>query len=314
MPDYDCRPGRSCRLSYSYPPEALAHAPGAQAETLYVVGGLYGNVPALDEILEMAEREVARPTLAFNGDFNWFNIDAENFEGVNSTVLRHDASLGNVEAELLAENSLAGCGCAYPDDVDDCIVERSNAIHKRLRERARHYPGLTAQIAALPKFRRYLVGACRVAVVHGDNESLAGWNFDESALRAADESKLARSAVLAGANLFASTHTCLPVLKRFTASGKEYAFINNGSAGMPNFNSGLYGVITRIGVTPPQQPALYGTTCQDVFIHALAVHYDQERWTRAFLANWPEGSPAFASYFGRISRGTSYQMRNALLL
>jgi hypothetical protein len=37
-------------LRYRYGPAALAHAPEQTAETLYVVGGLYGNLPALAAI------------------------------------------------------------------------------------------------------------------------------------------------------------------------------------------------------------------------------------------------------------------------
>lgn len=59
-------------MSYRYGPHALRSCPEQPAETLYVIGGLYGNLPALSAILAMAAREAAPVTLCFNGDFNWF--------------------------------------------------------------------------------------------------------------------------------------------------------------------------------------------------------------------------------------------------
>ena len=41
-------PGRSCPLSYRYAPSIFNRDADVHAETIYVVGGLYGNVQALD--------------------------------------------------------------------------------------------------------------------------------------------------------------------------------------------------------------------------------------------------------------------------
>jgi hypothetical protein len=49
--------GRSCPLAYQYRPEALAQPARLSADTLYVVGGLYGNLAALRAILERMELE-----------------------------------------------------------------------------------------------------------------------------------------------------------------------------------------------------------------------------------------------------------------
>ena len=43
-------PGRVCPVRYRYGPAAIARAPERPAETLYLIGGLYGNLPALDAI------------------------------------------------------------------------------------------------------------------------------------------------------------------------------------------------------------------------------------------------------------------------
>ena len=87
-------------------------------------GGLYGNGQALRTILKMQddERRAGRPvSLVFNGDFNWFNVDARGFREINETVLQHIAIQGNVEAEIGAPSE-NGCGCNYPDYVDSAIV------------------------------------------------------------------------------------------------------------------------------------------------------------------------------------------------
>ena len=36
-------PGRSCPLHYRYAPQSLRRPPEIAADTLYVIGGLYGN-------------------------------------------------------------------------------------------------------------------------------------------------------------------------------------------------------------------------------------------------------------------------------
>jgi hypothetical protein len=120
--------GRSCPLAYRYQPEALARPAPLEADTLYVVGGLYGNPAALAAILERAAEEPAGPaTIVFNGDAHWLDVDPEDFQAVSETVLGHHATRGNVEAELASQGSEedAGCGCAYPDYIGDEVVERS---------------------------------------------------------------------------------------------------------------------------------------------------------------------------------------------
>ena len=66
--------GRSCPLTYRYEPEALGRATQLEADTIYVVGGLYGNPAALQALLERADREPGGPpAIVFNGDFHWLD-------------------------------------------------------------------------------------------------------------------------------------------------------------------------------------------------------------------------------------------------
>jgi len=143
-------PGRSCPLRYRYGAGAIARAPERAAETLYVAGGLYGNLPALDAIEALAAAERRAVTVCFNGDFNWFDVDDGGFRAVNERVRAHDAIAGNVEAELVADDAGHGCGCAYPDSVEQTLVDRSNRIHARLRECASRHADILAWLATLP--------------------------------------------------------------------------------------------------------------------------------------------------------------------
>ncbi|MFB6097780.1 MAG: hypothetical protein ABEK84_01425, partial [Salinibacter sp.] len=137
-------PGRTCPRPYRTRPEALDRPADVSAATIYVVGGLYGNEVALAGVQALADREVEagrpRPVLVFNGDFNWFNATPETFRSINDAVLKHVALQGNVEAELADPTPGAGCGCAYPDWVDDGMVERSNRIMERLQTVGAHEP------------------------------------------------------------------------------------------------------------------------------------------------------------------------------
>lgn len=315
MPDLpdEWRPGRSCPVHYRYAPATFARDADLIAETLYVVGGLYGNRPALDAVLAMAAAERSPARIVFNGDFHWFDANDEAFRAVDDAVRAHVAIRGNVETEISSDDDAAGCGCGYPDSVSDADVARSNAILARLRETAKRHPDRRARLGALPMQLVAQVGALRVGIVHGDGESLAGWGFDVAALDAAGAADrltdLFRTANVDG---FASSHTCLPVLREVPYGGAVKWIANNGAAGMPNFAGTTFGVFTRISMhAPPPNSALYGTRRADVSIDAIALHYDHARWLDEFLASWPAGTPAHESYYQRIVRGPAYALERA---
>ena len=309
------QPGRSCPLHYRYAPQVFVRPPDVHADTLYVIGGLYGNVPALEAVLELAARE--RATLVFNGDFNWFDIGDAAFRSINEAVLRHHALRGNVETEIASDDDTAsnGCGCAYPDEVSDEDVARSNAISVMLRATARRHDDVRLRLAALPMHAVARVGGVRVAIVHGDLESLAGWALSQDNLAIGDKNNIVYNQILTSmCRIVASSHTCLPVAQRFDGAAGAYAVFNNGAAGMPNFRDSAFGVITRIATTPARARTvvpLYGTRIDGVHVDALPVAYDTVRWEREFLAQWPPGSPAYLSYHRRIVSGPAYSLREA---
>lgn len=302
-------PGRTCPLHYRYGAAALAdNRADLVTDTLYVVGGLYGNRPALDALEHLFACERGDARLMFNGDFHWFDIDPACFGDVQRRVRAHDAIAGNVEAELADGSGDAGCGCSYPDDVPQALVDRSNLIHARLSRTARHDPHWRGELAALDFWRGVRIGDARVGVVHGDADSLAGWSFDARTLRqAASGARYTELFARARCDVFASSHTCLPALKRFDGR----AVINNGAAGMPNFRDRPCGVISRIALTPSPHPVLYGTRVGALHVDALALDYDPAAWRAEFTAQWPDGSAAALNYRDRIDHGPGWTLEEA---
>ena len=304
------RPGRTCPLSYRYGAASLRRAPDFSAQTIYVIGGLYGNPFALDALLAL-QRIEPDAQLVFNGDFNWFDVDDASFTRINTEVLQHRALRGNVETELLAGDAAAGCGCGYPDYVGDTDVARSNAIMGELAQTAQRQRDLSERLAALPATLVAAVGGLRIGIVHGDAESLAGWAFGEEAI---DTARVAALFDAAGVRAFASSHTCLPVGQTFQTAGGTCALFNNGAAGMPNFAGTAHGLITRISTraAPLRAGALYGTVIDGVYLDCVPLHYDQAAWLAQFDRVWSGHSPAALSYRARIVGGPDYWQAQAM--
>jgi hypothetical protein len=301
-------PGRACPVSYRYGAAALRRAPELRADTLWVAGGLYGNPFALEALLGLYAAERGSKALVFNGDFHWFDAEPSRFIDIESGVQAHARIRGNVETELADPADGAGCGCGYPDWVGEATVAHSNRIIERLKDAARRHPEALRRLAALPMHLVAEVGGERVAIVHGDADSLAGWAFSQEALAgAAGRAGAGRAFDEAGVRVFASSHTCLPVLQELPG-GRFIA--NNGAAGMPNFEGTTFGLATRIS-TFASGNALYGARAGALHVEAIALRYDAKRWEEAFLALWPAGSDAHASYHGRIVHGPQYRLDQA---
>jgi len=314
-------PGRACPSSYGYGPGVFARAPEISADVLYVVGGLYGNLPALLEIERMAALEHASTHIVFNGDFHWFDADPAEFLAIEHGVARHTALRGNVETEIAADEYVNGCGCAYPDSVPDADVERSNRILARLRQAACaaevDAPELRRRLASLPMHRVAEVAGVRIGLVHGDAWALAGWRFAHDALHA--EQNTARLSALfeqAAVDGFASSHTCLPALKAFASPLGDRFIINNGAAGMPNFRGTRFGVITRIAAVPVPSALhtarLYGGEFNGAYVDALAVRFDLRAADACFARLWPAASDAAQSYGRRLVDGPDFSIDDAL--
>lgn len=320
---------QSCPLEYYYRPTEFRRAPSLVADTVYVVGGLYGNLAALHEILRMQEaerREGRRVELVFNGDHNWFNVDAESFGEINDAALASTSIRGNVEAEI-ANPFDGGCGCNYPAYVNAEYVARSNAIMGRLQQASLDFPEVRRALGALPMTRTIEVGGERIGIVHGDAELLSGWSFaaerlsptgrccsgDEATAEPTPRETIERVFREADVAAFASSHTCLAHARDYVVGGRRRLVINNGSSGIPNFSATTHGIVTRISCDPARaRDSLYGITIGGARFDALPVRFDQAAWMKRFLANWQPGSPAYEAYLQRLVDGPAYTIRDAV--
>ncbi|MDO8877450.1 MAG: hypothetical protein Q8M24_24625 [Pseudolabrys sp.] len=289
----------------------FARAADFGADTLYVVGGLYGNANALSSIEAMAARESAKPEIIFNGDFHWFDAESGWFAEIDQKIAPYRALRGNIETEVARPGDIgAGCGCAYPDSVSADVVTRSNEILALLQQVT---PRAARQhLGALPMHLVATVGGLRVGIVHGDAAALAGWRFAVDELdNPQRQGWLADIRIRSQIDVFASTHTCLAALRDFALPGGRLTVINNGAAGMPNFAGNRCGVITRIATTPSPHQPLYGVARDGVRIDALAVEYDTDAFLARFLTRWPPGSAAHSSYYKRIADGADHTIAQA---
>ncbi|MEH6565473.1 MAG: hypothetical protein V7756_09145 [Halopseudomonas sp.] len=303
------KPGRSCPLDYQIPATAFSGEPAFECDTLYVVGGLYGNEQALVALHHRLLREpLAR--VVVNGDAHWFDAEPALFSRIEQQLAQYTLLRGNVETELgRPDSGEHGCGCAYPDEVPEQTVDWSNAVHQRLTATVGLIPGMPEQLAARPATALVSVGGQRVAISHGDEQSLAGWQCDRQALRSAErQQQLGRWCEQQQISVLATSHTCAPA----ALATEHWAVINNGAAGMPNFNNGQYGLITRISVQP-SLAALYRAQVAGLYIEAIPLNYDHQAFLAEFDRQWPAGSPAALAYRERITQGTTEQPLDALL-
>lgn len=304
------RPGRWCPPTYGLGPRAFADVLRHEAEVVYVVGGLYGNWFALARIIELFEAERARRKLfILNGDFHWFDCDPEAFAHVERATASFVRLRGNVETEIASPDDDAGCGCAYPDTVSDDDVERSNRVLAELKRVARSL-GCDQALGALAPVARVSCAGLEVAVTHGDDRSLAGWELAADRLDATWQAGLGQRMRELGVSLIASSHTCLAVADTRLLEGRVCAVINNGSAGMANFKGDSGGLFTRIAAADlahasPEAP-LYRAEIGGAEVAAVPVRFDSMAWQRAFVKQWPPGSAAHCSYWQRIVHGPDH--------
>lgn len=302
-------PGRACPISYRYGAAELRRPPEFGADTLLIAGGLYGNPHALDALLELACQERGDTKVVFNGDFHWFDIDPAVFAAVNRAVLSHTAIRGNVETEVASPAEGAGCGCGYPEWVGDGDVDRSNRIIRQLAQTAEAVPGATTELAHLPMTRVAEVGGERIGIVHGDGDSLAGWDCSVETLRDHPQ-RAASQLATAQVRVLATSHTCLPAMASFELAQGPALIANNGAAGMPNFRGTQHGIATRISIHPAPR-SLYGTRLGALHIDAVAIEYDAAAFLATFDRQWPAGSPAEVSYRRRITEGPRFALAQA---
>lgn len=302
--------GRVCPIDYRLDPSLFRAEPAFSCDTLFVVGGVYGNPFALDALDALVSAESGEVRAVLNGDVHWFDQTAENFEIVERRAARYVPLAGNVEAELRRETDIGvGCGCSYPDCTSDADVSRSNRIHKMLSTALFHRPELRDMLQDRPAALTAKVGSRTVGITHGDERLIGGWGCSRESLQdPIRQDELSRWMRESGIDVFAATHTCSPVAMALA----DGVVINNGAAGLPNFAGQNFGIATRIATTPAAD-ALFGAEYEGLYIEAVPLRYDQDAYVKWFDGLWSETSPAAVSYRDRIVAGPDDYIEDALL-
>ena len=298
--------GRNCSLEYILRKDWTKKSKKLEEEVIYIVGGLYGNRYALEIINKMAHDENAK--IVFNGDMHWFDIEKEDFLKIEELSKDSIKLLGNVEFELLNNTLSLGCGCNYPEDVSDGVVERSNIIHNMMKENIKGDQILNdikerSKTLVLDFFGK------KIAITHGDEKSMSGWECSNDNLKLESRKKELDSWFEENnIDILATTHTCLQAVYD---NGRNIV-INNGAAGMANVEGQTYGLITRIARSKHEK-AIISQEIGGLFVELVKVDFDIEKFKLWFERIWSEGSPASISYKNRIINGTSLAIEDVIV-
>ncbi|GMH57363.1 hypothetical protein TL16_g02357 [Triparma laevis f. inornata] len=316
----------SCPINYRTSPSLLASSPPIhEPSALYVVGGLYGNLQALQFIENLTSSHSSPPTVIYNGDFHFFDKRPKTFDSVQRSIVDSEsvlATAGNVEKEIASLDSTS-CGCDYPEYTDFKVTERSDAIVGRLKKNAEPH---AENLLNLPLFRRVEMPNTKVGVIHGDCNSLSGWDYAVENVEPVDVklradlnmrgdypvtsvSRIVEDMEAADVDILCCTHTCLPYMQDL---GGGKVIVNNGSAGMGNFEGDKTGLITRI--VSGDEVGGGGEVVYEIEVggdrgcrvQSVKVDFDFDAFWEEFSNEWEEGSPARESYEGRIWRGVGF--------
>lgn len=248
--------------------------------------------------------------VVLNGDIHWFDKTAENFADIERRIGKYIPLVGNVEAELRRQDDIGvGCGCAYPDCTSDDSVARSNRIHKMLSFALESDPGLKRLLENRPSTLLASVAGKRIAITHGDEKLLGGWDNSREALQdILRQDEVDTFMADNDLDVFTTTHTCAPAAIKLARG----VVVNNGAAGLPNFAGEDFGLCIRIA-TCPREDSLFECELDGLFIQAIPVRYDHTAYLKWFDGLWPETSAAAISYRSRIVDGAEDRIRDSLL-
>lgn len=291
----------SCSIEYFLPNDWAKQPKPVEEDILYVIGGLYGNFFSVETINRMAEEEKSAPLMIFNGDMHWFDVAYDDFMAVENNT-RGIKLLGNVEFELPTSPDKVDCGCNYPPDVDEGAVARSNVMHSTMKKNMRG-KAILEELATREKTVAISAMGLTIAITHGDEKSMSGWDCARDALqKEGRRNELAAWLKENHIDILATTHTCLPAITAIDSS----VVCNNGSAGMANVRGKTFGLITRIAKTPHSK-AVATKQVNDVYVELVKVEFPIKPFVEYFDQCWPEGSPASISYRNRIVGGTAVE-------
>lgn len=291
--------GRTCPIDYHLIDEDFIEIK-LNDQPMLVVGGLYGNRFALDELKAIQKSLSAQMIL--NGDIHWFDKDYEDFLYVEEKISDDLKIVGNVECELRRNDDIgAGCGCAYPTFASDASVERSNQIHKELKTMFVGHKDLKAFLKDRPKAFIIENYGLRFLIIHGDEKSVAGWDNDKSRLADEDRQKeLKNFCQKKNIGAVLCTHTCSQVILEW----EDHVLINNGASGMNSVKGAGNGLYTKVSKEKSAH-AIYSKEIAGVYVELMPLYYDKAPMVEWFDNLWPKDSPAAISYRNRILNGVS---------
>ncbi|MGX7112761.1 hypothetical protein [Gemella cuniculi] len=292
--------GRNCSIDYILKKDWLEKVKKIDKEVVYIVGGLYGNRFALDIINNFSKKENAQ--IIFNGDMHWFDVQKDDFLKIENLSKNSIKLLGNVEYELISKNNFLGCGCNYPKNVDSGVVERSNIIHNMMKNNLTE-DSVLKEIKKRSKTMVIDLFGKKVAITHGDEKSMSGWECSHDNLKnKTRQNELDSWFVKNNVDILATTHTCLPALYN---NGKNIV-VNNGAAGMANLKGTTYGLITRIAKSQHKE-AIISEKIADIYVELVKIDFSIDDFLEWFEICWDENSPASISYKNRILNGTTLE-------
>eukprot|EP01059_Diplonema_ambulator_P007921 TRINITY_DN17456_c0_g1_i1.p1 TRINITY_DN17456_c0_g1~~TRINITY_DN17456_c0_g1_i1.p1 ORF type:complete len:244 (+),score=9.23 TRINITY_DN17456_c0_g1_i1:39-734(+) len=229
----------------------------------------------------------------------------------------------------MADVEGTGCGCGYPEYTCDGVAARSDRIVERLRAEVRLNGDVKTWLQSLTLYKLLEISGGRVGIVHGDPESLSGWNFSAEMMPVTTNSDLrdmlncsvprtplpliSQWFESANVSAFVSSHTCLP----HATSLPPGPVLNNGSAGLPNFTSRLEGTAARVAHKSHPPPAsiipIATLHTPQLRLDLIPVRFPYEEWVRHFETVWPVGSDGYLSYHDRIVNGPRYRVDQAVM-
>lgn len=149
----------------------------------------------------------------------------------------------------------------------------------------------------------------KIAITHGDEQKFGGWECSRENLSRIDrQEELNKWFKENNIDILATTHTCSPAALKI----ENGIVINNGASGMPNFKNKIYGLITRISLYKSDK-AIYREKIKNLFVEAVTVKYNIEKFLKWFDNLWTIGSEASLSYRDRIVNGPDDFIEKALI-
>jgi len=236
-------------------------------DTVYVVGGLFGNEHALDAVEAMAGAEIGRVEIVFAGDAHLLDVAPDAFARLERRLDGYPAIRGAVERRLIGALPGLPPPLGAAEDAFSDIVDTLTPAFRRDAETAE-------RLRRLPDRFVCDVGGRRIHVGLPEGRTAGAVTVHP---------------FLAEAEIRPETAGIVTVF--------------GGTAGIGNFWGDPRGVLTRVSVRRSPHAAAYGMRSDGLFVDALHVPYDRTAALAAFDAAWPSDRAGVSDLRNRMARG-----------